>query len=336
MDARKLLLWLFPTLSLVACTSDRDGEPIEALPGYVIHGELPGGVSIEDVVAEVPAGGVGVVGDPTTGKMATIVPTSTSGVSSHFSVTTPASCTDCGTSCDNTTRTIAIGLTQDSGPEATPLRVQEHSSMNFGSPEHSPSSWISSVGSDVNISTTGTISTCGTFSHYFDVVECAADDDCVCTEGTSNCDGNPGCELDHAASPNTCATASLVGSACGDTSCGFVCAATTWQLFATQTGDTSEWFRAVVEECSVCSADLQARLTLHVPDGIDYDLRVYSQCGSLWAASTNGPGESETVTLTVVDNDPVDDTTNYWVEVQYASGSSCEPWTLQFEGRNCP
>jgi alpha-tubulin suppressor-like RCC1 family protein len=53
-------------------------------------------------------------------------------------------------------RTIAIGLTQTSGPGASPIRVQTHSSMNFAAPQHSPSSWISSVGSNV----TGGYHTC--------------------------------------------------------------------------------------------------------------------------------------------------------------------------------
>jgi hypothetical protein len=177
------MIWAFPALALTTCTTRTDGERLEASPGYVIHGELPRGVDVQDVLAQIPPGGFGVIGDPTTGEVAMIVPTSSSSpevVSSHFSVTDAPTCPDCGISCNDTMmRTIEIGLTQDSGPNGTPLRVQTHSSMNFDAPEHAPSSWISSVGSNVTISTVGTLGTCATFSYYFDVVECGAADDCV-------------------------------------------------------------------------------------------------------------------------------------------------------------
>jgi alpha-tubulin suppressor-like RCC1 family protein len=177
------LLWVLPALSLTTCAPETDGQQLEAMPGYVVLGELPDGIDIDEVLAQIPPGGFGVVGNPSTGEVATIVPTSSNSpeiVSSHFSVTDPAACTDCGISCDDTLmRTIAIGLTQTSGPEGSPIRVQTHSSMNFAAPQHSPSSWISSVGSNVTISTVGTLGTCATFSYYFDIVECGDDDDCV-------------------------------------------------------------------------------------------------------------------------------------------------------------
>jgi hypothetical protein len=196
MQVRRLL-WALPALWLTTCATQTDGEQLEASPGYVVRGELPDGIDIEDVLTQVPPGGFGVVGDPTTGQLATIVPTSANSpevVSSNFSVTDPAACTDCGDGCDVLTRTIEIGLTQDSGPEGSPLQVQPHASTNFNAPEHSPSSWISSVGSNVTVSTLGTLGTCATFSYYFDIVEveCVTDDHCeaplgVCDPNTQTC-----------------------------------------------------------------------------------------------------------------------------------------------------
>jgi alpha-tubulin suppressor-like RCC1 family protein len=180
MHVRRLLGTL-SAVSLVTCASPTTREQLEATPGYVVHGELPRGVAIEDVLAQTPPGGFGVVGDPSTGQLATIVPSSSNppeAVSSHFSVTDPAWCTNC-LGCPATTREIEIGLTQTAGPQDTPLLVQTHSSMNFDAPQHSPSSWISSVGSNVTISTVGTLSSCATFSYYFDIAECGPEDDCV-------------------------------------------------------------------------------------------------------------------------------------------------------------
>jgi hypothetical protein len=202
MHARNLM-WILPVASLIACVAETDGEQLASSPGYVIHGELPRGMSIEDVLAQIPAGRFGVIGDPSTGQVATIVPTSSNSpavVSSHFLVTAPAACTDCPASCDITTRTVEIGLTQDSGPSDTPLIVQTHSSINFSAPTHTPSSWMSSVGSNVNISTVGTIGTCAQFSYYFDIVECGPEDDCVQNDSvfvssTGN-DANPGTVLE--------------------------------------------------------------------------------------------------------------------------------------------
>ena len=177
------LLWALPAVALSTCATQTEGEQLDASPGYVIRGELPPGVSVEDVLAQIPSGGFGIVGHPTTGEVAMIVPTSpdaSANVSSHFSVTAGPACPDCGISCQDTmARTIEIGLTQGSGPDATPLRVQTHASMNFSSPAHSPSSWISAVGSDVTISTVGMLSTCATFSYYFDIATCGPEDECV-------------------------------------------------------------------------------------------------------------------------------------------------------------
>jgi hypothetical protein len=225
MHARSLI-WALFVVSLTTCVAQTtdDEQLANTTPGYVIHGEIPRGVSVEDVLARMPPRGIGVVGDPSTGQVATIVSTpldSPQAVSSHFSVTSPANCPDCGASCENSmTRTIVIGLTQTSGPDHTPLRVQTHSSMNFALPQHSPASWISSVGSDVSISTSGTLGTCATFSYYFDISECGPEDDCVDVEPHWDNDGDCYCEMEPCLGSieqdGACAGVLLQGGDCDD------------------------------------------------------------------------------------------------------------------------
>ncbi len=156
-----------------------------------------------------------------------------------------------------------------------------------------------------------------------------------CDAGFANCDATEanGCELDLSRTPNTCATAEWVGSNCGDTGSGALCPTASWRSFAVRSGRAGHWFRARVQECSDCCADVATRITLTVPAGVDYDLFVYSACGSLTASSTRGAGATEQVTVRRGDDCLSGDSGfDYEVEVRYGSGSSCEPWILGFDG----
>lgn len=160
----------------------------------------------------------------------------------------------------------------------------------------------------------------------------------TCNSGYSNCDGNAtnGCEVRHSLAPNTCAAATSVGTYDGDRSCGFVCGSnTTWDLFATRTGNTSAWFRARVREDSDCPATIEHQIRLTPPSGTDYDLYVYRPCGTLVGSSTAGGSTTDTVTVSRSDNTGSDDSFDYWVEVRWFSGLSCSTWTLQFYGHDC-
>jgi len=159
-----------------------------------------------------------------------------------------------------------------------------------------------------------------------------------CNLGYSTCDSNDsnGCEVSHAAYPDTCATAVNLGTYDGDTDCGFICGSNTgWDLFATQTSRSSAWYRARAREDSDCSAYLEHQIRLTVPAGVDYDLYVYRGCGTLVGSSTLGTGLAETVTVSQTDSGPSDDSFDYWVEVRWHSGASCSNWTLQLFGHNC-
>lgn len=159
---------------------------------------------------------------------------------------------------------------------------------------------------------------------------------CQCAFGRASCDGSfgNGCEVDHAEPANACGTALNLGSTCGDESNGFGCPETDWAFFGSSVGRATQWFLSRATECSSCDANVSQRIRLSVPAGTDYDLRVYSSCGALWASSTNGSGQAEEVIVSVPDDPAEDDSFNFWVEVRFFSGASCANWTLSIDGRN--
>jgi hypothetical protein len=151
--------------------------------------------------------------------------------------------------------------------------------------------------------------------------------------GGSNCDANAanGCEVGHATSPNTCPTATHLGNFAGDMACGLTCASsTTWNLVSSQTGRSSRWFRARALENAGCTAPIQQRVRLGVPAGVDYDLYVYTPCGTLAGSSNSPAGTSESITLCVADTFS-DNSFDYWIEVRWFSGGSCSNWTLEID-----
>ncbi|MCA9597320.1 MAG: hypothetical protein KC776_28595 [Myxococcales bacterium] len=158
-----------------------------------------------------------------------------------------------------------------------------------------------------------------------------------CADPMDDCDGTPGCELDHSASANSCASAQKLGSHCGDVACNVLsCSPTNWSAFKSAQGNTSKWFVAHSDECSNCCADVEARIHLDVPPGINYDLYLWSSCGAMIDASTQPAGQSEALTtFTGDDCFGSDDSFDYTIEVRYVSGSSCDSWTLTVDGSDC-
>lgn len=161
----------------------------------------------------------------------------------------------------------------------------------------------------------------------------------ACLFGYSNCDANGenGCEVSHGTASNVCAAATDVGTADGDVNCGFICGANgSWTLFATQTGQNSRWYRSRVREDSNCAAAIEHRIRLVVPPGVDYDLFAYKPCGeAAIASSTGGTGIDESIVVQALDSVEADDSFDYWIEVRFVSGASCESYTLWFEGHTC-
>jgi hypothetical protein len=90
-----------------------------------------------------------------------------------------------------------------------------------------------------------------------------------------------------------------------------------------------------VVEDSACSASIEHRIDLVVPDGVDYDLYVYKSCGGTPVVSRGITGADESVTISTADSFASDDDFNYYIEVRYYSGRSCVPWSLRLFGRDC-
>ncbi len=158
-----------------------------------------------------------------------------------------------------------------------------------------------------------------------------------CNFGFADCDGSTasGCERQLNVYGNACGGAEFLGTTPGDAFCGFLCPASSYTTFATRTGFTSRWFRVTVSEVSSCTADLLTRITLNVPATVDYDLYVYSACGTQIGASVGGTGATEQLVITKTDVALVVDTYDLWIEVRFFGGASCSTWTLTVEGRNC-
>ena len=91
----------------------------------------------------------------------------------------------------------------------------------------------------------------------------------------------------------------------------------------------------VVDDLGICSEPLSHRIKLTVPPGVDYDLKIWDACGgALLASSNGGTGVDESITITKPDGTTADKSFNYWIEIVFHAGSTCDEWTLNVEGRN--
>jgi hypothetical protein len=161
-----------------------------------------------------------------------------------------------------------------------------------------------------------------------------------CNAGYSSCDGTTsnGCEVDHGATTGACGGGVNAGTYDGDRSCGFICGGNTgWDNFATYTYRNDRWFRARVREDSTCPADIEHRIRLAVPPGVDYDLYVYRGCGGAAVGISNnrGNGLDETVIVREGESSGSDDDFDYFVHVIYVGGQTCANYTIRFDGHNC-
>jgi hypothetical protein len=243
---------------------------------------------------------------------------------------TLTSCGTCGTSC---------ALANASETCATSMCRIESCDPGFGHCDGSQAN-----GCETNLRTNSNCGGCGvTCSRPGSTTSCATGV-CSwtgCNAGFSSCDGDTanGCEVGHAATSGACGGGVDVGTYDGDRSCGFICGSNTgWTNFATHTGRTSAWFRGRVREDSTCSTDIEHRIRLAVPDGVDYDLRVYrsTPCGTPVASSTTpGNGTDEEVIVRQAENSGSDDDFDYYVHVVYAGGAACATYEIRFDGHNC-
>ena len=160
---------------------------------------------------------------------------------------------------------------------------------------------------------------------------CAGAGQCAvreCDSGYADCDDQPdsGCERNLASADNGCDTAEgMSRDISGDTG--------NESTEATQ-GTTSRWTRVRVTENNNWWTDLSARITLEVPDGIDYDLIVWDGCTGEELASlqTAAMGEDESACIRWGDTYTVSNSRDLAIEVRFRDGSSCQPWSLSAVG----
>ena len=170
-----------------------------------------------------------------------------------------------------------------------------------------------------------------------DVVEDAASD--AGNDGEADAQGDGPSEGGGIActSPNTCQAATSLGTMSGDTSGSDL----------SSQGDTAEWFVAdiIENDSSPLGVPMKLKVTLTSPPGMNFDLYVYLggsvnaiECTSVKASSTNGVGQTDTVSLewgeTGALANGVDDSRHVSVEVRYVSGT-CDPsskWSLDLHG----
>ncbi|MFO0750363.1 MAG: hypothetical protein U1F43_32540 [Myxococcota bacterium] len=162
-----------------------------------------------------------------------------------------------------------------------------------------------------------------------------------CQVGRANCDSNDanGCEVNLAQS-SSCGAAEDLGSFNADTKCGVACAETSaWELDASKSGRGNAWFKVRENDFSaICSAELRHRIKLQVPAGVDYDIVIWDQCGgTILSRTSSAAGVSESLEFGRDDTGlGTNDSFNYWIEIRFNSGSSCQEWSLSIEGRKTP
>ena len=120
-----------------------------------------------------------------------------------------------------------------------------------------------------------------------------------------------------------CASAVNLGTIAGDSeSAGIL-----------RTGTGEAFFLVRIQENSSASRALNARVVLQVPPQVNYNLIVRcTSCTSKVAQNASqGVGVTETVAVTRADTF-ADNSFLIAIEVRYASGTACGPWTLTING----
>jgi hypothetical protein len=121
----------------------------------------------------------------------------------------------------------------------------------------------------------------------------------------------------------TCPTAQILGEICGDAGSDHI----------QRQGCGGGWWKFLLEECDNAYEDLTCTITLQPPSGMNYDLYLYSPCGTLEGSSTNSGEMMETLSETVEDEYfGSDDSQWFFIEIVLVSGNSNYNWTLDIYG----
>jgi hypothetical protein len=160
----------------------------------------------------------------------------------------------------------------------------------------------------------------------------------TCNSGFMNCDSSQptGCELQNSGASNTFATRENLGTWSADSDSGWpFCSGNGCDPLLSRTGTRGRFFTITGEETSDCCGWTALKFELIVPANVDYDLYITGGCSFDPASTQTGNGNKTIVVYCDDDCNGDDDTFTANVEVRYASGGSCTPWTLNVSRNEC-
>ncbi|MFA6034522.1 MAG: choice-of-anchor D domain-containing protein [Myxococcota bacterium] len=141
--------------------------------------------------------------------------------------------------------------------------------------------------------------------------------------------------------PETCATAPWQGSACGEENCNIALFCQTgagYRAFWNASAVGNRWYHSKADDCSGCTTYVSHKIEFSVPVGVTYRLKVYRiDCGSnVFDTLVSGKTlvldkDSNPKTPLRMNNSSFD----YWIRVEYVSGASCDPWSLNVLYNKC-
>jgi hypothetical protein len=147
----------------------------------------------------------------------------------------------------------------------------------------------------------------------------------TCAPGAEDCNADPddGCEVFRNRNP-TCTSIAATGSVVGDAGAESI------EL----TGSDEAIVEVTVVEASNGDSPVTATIDLDAPPGVNFDLYVYcSSCGgAIMGSATQPAGVRDEVLYRYEDHYYVDDTQKIYIEVRYASATTCGDWTVTVAG----
>lgn len=161
-------------LALAACDEVEQPVPEALSDEYVIEGTLPEDADLDEILDEMVPGSFSVVGDPETGDVATIHLAGDPlwrNASADFTIVTPTKCINCGTGCPPTSRTLRVVLQHSAGMSGEQFTVEPVSARNFVNAVTTPGAFVTPVGNNITLDTTGDVTSCTkSFNYTFELV----------------------------------------------------------------------------------------------------------------------------------------------------------------------
>ncbi|MFA6035054.1 MAG: choice-of-anchor D domain-containing protein, partial [Myxococcota bacterium] len=143
--------------------------------------------------------------------------------------------------------------------------------------------------------------------------------------------------IDRFTPENQCQGALYLGTGGGETYCNLLCNTEgSFEPINTVTGKKSKWFKAEIQNCTKCTVTLNHQIKFRVPAGIIYQIRTFWGCGGT-AIDTFRVTNTEKVFKISKPRGTTEkgDKFNYWIQIEYVEGASCEDWRLEVDKSEC-